>query len=110
MPSIDFAQLRAEVSMSQVLELLRFEARAKQGDQIRGACPIHGSSSPTSRIFSANLRQNVFQCFKCEAKGNQLDLWAQANGLSIYDAALDLCEKLAIEPPKLSTRTEKRNS
>jgi len=102
MPSIDFAELRAQVTMGQVLELLRYEPRVKSGDQVRGPCPIHGSTSKTSRIFSANLQRNVFQCFKCEAQGNQLDLWAQVHDLSVYDAALDLCSKLNIEPPLLS--------
>lgn len=102
MPSIDFAELRAQVTMGQVLELLRYEPRANTGDQVRGPCPIHGSTSKTSRIFSANLQRNVFQCFKCEAQGNQLDLWAQVHEMSVYDAALDLCSKLNIEPPTLS--------
>ncbi len=101
MPSIDFAELRAQVTMGQVLELLCYEPRVSGSDQVRGPCPIHGSTSKTSRIFSANLQRNVFQCFKCEAQGNQLDLWAQVHDLSVYDAALDLCSKLNIEPPML---------
>ena len=102
MPSIDFAELRAQVTMGQVLELLCYEPHTKSGGQVRGPCPIHGSTSKTSRIFSANLQRNVFQCFKCEAQGNQLDLWAQVHDLSLYDAALDLCSKLNIDPPTLS--------
>ena len=110
MPSIDFAQLRIQVTMGQVLDLLGYQPRAIHGDQVRGPCPIHGSTSTTSRIFSANLRRSIFRCFKCQAQGNQLDLWAQVHDLSIYDAAVDLCSKLAIAPPTVERPTEKRNS
>ncbi len=106
MSSIDFAALRAEVPMAKVLELLNYEPRATQGDQLRGACPVHGSTSTTSRIFSVNLARNNFQCFKCKVEGNQLDLWAQVHELTVYDAALDLCSKLGIEPPPLGGRQQ----
>jgi DNA primase len=38
------------------------------------ACPLHGSSSGTSRSFSVNLDQHFFQCFKCGKVGNALEL------------------------------------
>ena len=106
MPSIDFRELRARITMSQVLELLQYKPRRRLGDQLRGPCPIHRSSSPTSRVFAVHLRQNVFQCFAptCQAKGNHLDLWAQVNGLPIYDAAVDLCDKLGVIPPTIPWR------
>jgi DNA primase len=68
---------------------------------MRGPCPLHGSTSGTSRCFSANLEQQIFHCFKCGRSGNALDLWAQANHLNIYDAALNLCERLHIPLPTL---------
>ena len=105
MPNIDYSQLRAEVTIGQVLELLRFEPRSKTSDQLRGPCPIHGSSSPTSRIFSVSLSRNMFKCFKCDAHGNQLDLWCQVHKLSLYVGVLDLCQKLGIDPPTLSLRS-----
>ena len=73
MPGIDFHAVRSEVSMKEVLELLGFVPAARRGDQVRGACPIHGSTSPRSRSFSANLGKNTFRCFKCGSEGNQLD-------------------------------------
>ena len=39
-------------------------------------CPLHGSTSGTSRCFSANLDDQTFHCFKCGRSGNALDLWA----------------------------------
>jgi DNA primase len=62
---------------------------------------LHGSTSGTSRFFSANLKASNFHCFKCGRGGNALDLWAQVNRLTIYDAAIDLCRQLNIPLPTL---------
>ncbi len=97
---IDFQAVRSQVSLQQVLGLLDFVAATANGDQIRGGCPIHGSTSPRSRSFSANLSKNAYRCFKCESQGNQLDLWAAATNQTVYDAATDLCHKLHLEIPR----------
>jgi putative transposase len=93
-PAIDFAAVRAAISMSAILGLLGFHARSSHGAQQRGPCPLHGSTSGTSRCFSANLEQHTFHCFKCGRSGNALDLWAAATRQSIYDAAIELCQRL----------------
>jgi hypothetical protein len=103
-PAIDFAAVRAGVDMAAVLELLGFRAASRRGAQLHGACPLHGSTSGTSRCFSVNLEGKVFQCFKCGRKGNALDLWAQATGQAPYEAAVDLCNRLGMSLPTLSTR------
>jgi DNA primase len=115
MPPIDFVHLKASVPILAVLELLGFVPVERHGDQIRGACPLHGASSPSSRSFSANLAKNTFQCFRCKASGNQLDLWAKVQKVPIYDAAQDLCQRLGVSVPTKPTpsasnaQTEKRN-
>jgi transposase len=100
-PSVDFPAVRSQTSMLQVLELLDFDPAETHGDQVRGACPVHGSTSPRSRSFSASLVKNTYRCFKCESQGNHLDLWAAVTSQGIYDAAIDLCEKLSIELPRI---------
>jgi putative transposase len=106
--AIDFAAVRALVRLAAVLQLLGFQARSSQGAQQRGCCPLHGSNSGTSRCFSANLEQNLFHCFKCGRSGNALDLWAQAQRLSPYDAAVDLCDRLHLSLPTLSDQHRNR--
>ena len=101
MPGIDYAKVRAAVSMAQVLELIRFQSIDVSGDEVRGPCPIHGSSSATSRPFSANLRKHTFRCFKCGAGGNQLDLWVAVSKLPLHDAAKTLCEQLGVDVPEI---------
>ena len=100
-PAIDFAAIRAAVTMAAVLQLLGCPIQAHRS-QHRGPCPLHGSTSGTSRSFSANLNDHIFHCFKCGRSGNALDLWAQATNQSPYDAAIDLCHRLGIPLPTLS--------
>ncbi|MCH8840100.1 MAG: transposase [Planctomycetes bacterium] len=97
---IDFRAVRAQVSMQQVLDLLNFVAATVSGDQVRGGCPVHGSTSRQSRSFSANLAKHAYRCFKCHSQGNPLDLWAAATNQTVYNAATDLCHKLHLEIPR----------
>jgi len=107
-PAIDFAAVRAVVTIAAVLQLLGFQTASTRGAQQRGPCPLHRSTSGTSRCFSANLDQHAFHCFKCGRSGNALDLWAQATQQTLYDAALDLCQRLGIRLPTLPTTTRNR--
>lgn len=95
--AIDYQALRQAVTIAQVLELLGWAPVSQTGAQLRGACPIHKSSSERSRSFSVNLEKHVFQCFSCGKKGNHLDLWQTVTGLPIYEAALDLACRLHVD-------------
>ena len=94
MPGIRYAEVRAAVTISEVLGLLGFVRCETSGDQVRGPCPVHRSTAPSSRSFSANLRSHAYRCFKCGSSGNQLDLYAAVTGLSLFEAAVALCEQL----------------
>jgi putative transposase len=102
-PAIDFAALKAAITIAQVLALLGFTPRSDRAGQQRGACPLHGSTSGTTRCFSVNTHAHFFHCFQCGRSGNALELWAIANRLSIYDAAVDLCQRLNIPVPLLTS-------
>jgi DNA primase len=93
MAGIDFASIRAQVSIRQVLELLNFMPSSREGFQLRGPCPIHRSTSAESRSFSVNFDRNVFQCFSCGAQGNQIDLWAKSQSLTLIEAGRDLSRR-----------------
>ena len=101
MPGIDLKQVRRKVGIQQVLGLLNFVPMSREGPRLRGPCPIHGDSSPPSRVFSVHLGCHRYRCFRCHSAGTQLDLWAAAHGLTIYAAAKDLCEHLGIPIPYL---------
>jgi len=90
--------------MAEVLQFLRFVPSHRRGPQLRGPCPVHGTHRPQSRSFSANLEKNVYQCFHCGSAGNQLDLWAAAAHLPLWDAAVELCDKLHRPVPWLNSQ------
>jgi DNA primase len=101
MPLVDLRQARRELRLSRVLGLLGWRRRERRGEQVRGVCPLHGSTSPRSRSFSAHLGRGVGRRFRCGASGNALDLWARATGQSLYPAVLDLHDRLGQEVPWL---------
>ena len=114
MPGIDFAVLRAQVPITQVLDLIGYRPLVKTKTQWRGPCPIHGSTAPRSRVFSVNIQRNIYQCFKCHSAGNALDLWVALTRQRLFQASLDLCKQLAIpipekRSPHFHRRTEMRN-
>jgi transposase len=94
-PKVDFAFLRQQVTMEQVLRHLGLlDTLRGRGLQRRGPCPIHGQPGNSQPTFSAHLGKQIFQCFHadCRAQGNVLDLWAAVHKLPLYEAALHLAE------------------
>jgi transposase len=111
-PRVDFAFLRQQVSLEQVLAHLGLlEQLRGHGPQRRGPCPVHSHPGDRERTFSVHLGKNAFRCFQadCGAQGNALDLWAAIHRLPLYDAALHLAETLGLprnreEEPVKGTR------
>lgn len=99
MPGVDFNLLRQEITMQQVLELLSFQPVSRKGDQLRGPCPLHGSTNQRSRSLAINLQTQRYYCHKCHVGGNQLELWAAVHKQNLYQAAIHLCRSLGKEPP-----------
>jgi DNA primase len=99
MPGIDFREARARLHLAEALELLGFEPHSCVGNQVRGACPLHGSRAPRSRSFAAHLGKGLWHCFGCGAGGNVLDLWAQVTRQNVYEATIDLCRRLGRDVP-----------
>ena len=63
MPGIDLRQVRREITIQQVLDLLEFVPTARSGFRLRGPCPIHGSRFARSRVFSVSLLYHRYRCF-----------------------------------------------
>jgi len=102
MPGIDYRQLRRQITMREVLNLIGFQATWRRGPQLRGPCPIPACHSACGHPFSVHLVRQVYQCFACRSRGNTLDLWIAVCGLPLHHAALDLCRITNIAPPRLS--------
>jgi hypothetical protein len=107
---IEFTHVKGQLPLARVLDHLGLSARLKgTGSQRRCSCPIHRGDG-RSRTFSANLDENVYQCFKasCGSKGDVIDLWAAVHGLSLRAAAVDLVRTFGLEPSP-PAGTGKRN-
>ena len=105
--SVDYAYLRQQVTIQQVLEQLGyFDQFHGRGPERRGSCPFHTPQREGSTSFTVNLQKHVFRCTnpQCGVQGNALDFWRYVRRLSLYDAAIDLAETfhLQLQP------TEKR--
>ena len=99
MPGIDFNRLRQQLSLAQVLDLVGFTATTRRGPQLRGPCPVHGSTNPRGRRFAAHLEKQCWHCFGCGAGGNALDLYLAVTRLPVHEAALELCGRLRLPVP-----------
>ncbi|NQU24567.1 MAG: transposase, partial [Candidatus Nealsonbacteria bacterium] len=97
---VDFAAIRSQVTIRQVLHRLGHLDRLQaNGPEHRGPCPVHGCDEDQNRSFSANIEKNVFRCFSpdCGVGGNVLDLWAAVHKLPLREAALDLVETFHLD-------------
>lgn len=113
-PFLDYAAIRARISIADVLALVNHQPLRIQAAQHRGRCPLHEREPPFasgSTCFSVNLQRNLFKCFACGAQGNQLDLWRLHTRLPLYQATLELCRRLEMTPPtKRIAEAKSRNS
>ena len=95
---IDYAALREQVPFARVLDHL---GQHSSGPQHRGPCPLHEPDAKQGRLFSVNLKRNVFRCFDggCRTQGNVLDFWSAYRQLPLYEAAADLAQTFHIPLP-----------
>ncbi len=107
---VDFAELRAKVSIEQVLQHYGlWDGFTGTGAQRRGACPIHKGTN--SRQFNVNVEENLWYCFgECKEGGNVLDLVARLEGCDIHTAALTLAEWFGIETGDTESKPEKKKA
>lgn len=81
---VDFKQLKSSVNIEQVVHMLGIDLR-KQGDQLRGRCPIHKGAS--NREFVVTPGKGVFYCFGPCGGGDLITLACKVKGISPREAA-----------------------
>jgi DNA primase len=103
---VDFKAVKAAVSMQAVLDRYQINWLRKNGDELRGRCPIHQGEGQNT--FHVHLTKNAFNCFSCKARGNVLDLVAAMEKCSVRDAGLKLQEWYSVAQPAAadSAKTE----
>lgn len=93
---IDFVALRS-IAPIRALTLHGWQWQLHCGDAYRGPCPFPACSCRHPRIFKCGPQ--VAYCYRCRRYGDALGLHAALSGLPTYEAALDLCERLALPVP-----------
>jgi transposase len=101
---VDFAELRRQIHMTDVLQKLGLLTRLHgSGPQRRGPCPIHDPQiqHPQAKTFSVHIDKQVFRCLhaECHAHGNVLDLWAAIHNLPLKEAAIHMARAFHISAP-----------
>lgn len=84
MPYIDFADIKARVSIEEAVQKLGLQV-AKSNNQLRGVCPACKSGGP--RALAITPAKNLFYCFSAQAGGDQLQLVAHIKGVGVKEAA-----------------------
>lgn len=112
MPSsrwVDFKEVKANVSIEQVLNYYGIPYKEARGNKLLLACPLHEGDNP--RAFHVDLSKNVFKCFTgCKKGGNVLDLMMALEDLPIRDAALRLQELFMDDAAQDDAPTSSRRS
>jgi DNA primase len=103
---VDFRAVKEAVSIRMALDHYGVNWLRKNGEELRGRCPIHkGEGTDT---FHANLGKNIFNCFSCKARGNVLDFVAAREQCTVRDAALKLAEWFSIGGSSLKPTPERK--
>jgi DNA primase len=89
-PYIDFAAVKAAVTMTQALEhygLMPTMTPKKNSEALEGPCPIHKGTSPDQ--FKVSISKNCWNCFSdCKCGGNVLDFVAKMENCDAQEAAI----------------------
>ena len=91
MPYIDFAQLKQEVSITDVFPMLNLDMTEK-GNQWRGECPACQKGG--DRALVVTPAKEAFYCFPSRSGGDVIALAAHIFRIPIRDAALAIAEQL----------------
>ena len=107
---VGFDALKRAVSMVQILDRYGFMERLRRnGDNLSGACPIHGGHNQTQ--FRVSLSKNCWICFgDCHAGGSIIDFVSRKEGIGIRDAALLIQDwfNVRADPAPLATQPAER--
>lgn len=87
---VNFREIRERISIERVVrEYYRIDNLKLSGKTATCPCPVHNGDNP--RGFHIDFEKNLWHCFtKCKAGGNQLDLVAAKDQVSVREAAIRL--------------------
>ena len=87
MPNVDFARLKASVSIEKVVTMLGIKVENK-GEQLRGDCPI----CQTPKAFVCTPSKGLWNCFRKCGGGDMIALVSKVRKIGLREAALAIQE------------------
>lgn len=72
------------------------------GASLRGRCPLHGGTNPTS--FTVKRETLQYHCFSCDARGNALTYLYETRGFGFPEALEFLANSAGVDSPEQSPR------
>jgi DNA primase len=105
MPFVDFAELKARVSIEQAAQLLGLNL-LPHGSQFRGACPACKTGGDRALVMTP--AKGLFYCFAAKLGGDAIALTAHLRGLSVKDAADQLNRAFGTVQNSTSTVSKNR--
>lgn len=91
---IDFAALKAAVTIEQVADLLGLQM-TQSGNQLRGQCPACGSKNERGLVITPS--KAVFYCFTNGKGGDLISLAAHIMDVELKDAAKFLADQIGTD-------------
>ena len=77
----------------------------RRGANYMGLCPFHNERTPS---FSVNKSRNFCYCFSCHKGGSPVNFIMEKEGVSYYEALLQLAKKYGIEVHERELSDEER--
>ncbi len=104
----DFKQLKAQVSIDQILTAYGLAKNLRRTDHgLIGACPIHNGDNPTA--FRVDLKKGLFHCFTGCGGGDAVELVRKIKRCSYPQAAYflnQLCRQRPMPPVTIDHATD----
>lgn len=80
---VDFNRAKQVAFVDALQELGLLEKLRRDGDELKGICPLHGGEKES---FGVNIAKRFFNCFACKQHGNVLDFVRLFKKVSVKDA------------------------
>lgn len=88
---VDFTVAKQVAFADALQELGLLASLRRDGDELKGICPLHGGEKES---FGVNVAKGFFNCFGCKKKGNVLDFVKLFRNVTLKEAGQWLVELL----------------
>ena len=80
---VDLSRAKQVPFVDALQELGLLEKLRRDGEELKGICPLHGGDKES---FGVHVSRGVFNCFACKKKGNVLDFVMHFKQVNVKEA------------------------